>query len=185
MNSRLRTILTSAIVLFVLSGVCVAQKPNGSDSEASCRTFVQAFYDWYAPIAQRDDIGTTSDYALKERPEVFTARLYKALKADSEAQHRSKELVGLDFDPFLNSQDPSPQFIVDSVTVKQNQCLAAVYGLNNGQREESVKPELEMSDGRWQFVNFHYYDQKLGDYDLLSILRQNAYDRQGHPIHQR
>jgi hypothetical protein len=78
--------------------------------------------------------------------------------------------VGLDFDPFLNSQDPSERFVVESVVMKGAGCWVKVRGISKRQAQETVVPEVACTNGRCQFVNFHYeYDGHPTD--LLTILK--------------
>lgn len=168
----------AALILPGVSGNCTAQKLASADSAVSCRAFVQGFYDWYVPIASQEGGVNPSDIALQRRAGSFSTELATALKKDSEAQRHSHEIVGLDWDPFLASQDPSPRFVVDSVKPTVNHCTAVVYGIDHGSRREKVMPELAFTNGRWVFVNFHYEDRDLGKYDLLETLRELAKNRQ-------
>lgn len=153
----------------------LATRPDAN----SCRAFVQDFYDWYVPItSSRDDRFTVM---LRPRKSSFGPKLWQMLAADDEAQSHANEIVGLDFDPILNSQDPSPKFIVKSATVKSDRCDAVVVGVIQGTEEEHVMPELIHSSGRWIFVNFHYQSVVAGKLkdsgDLVQALRDWARER--------
>jgi hypothetical protein len=94
-----------------------------------------------------------------------------------EAIQAKEEDPGLDFDPYLNTQDPSPMFLVDTVRVNGDRCDATVHGYDQGERREEVMPELSKKSGRWIFENFHYkIDYNNGkppqDDDLILMLRQ-------------
>jgi hypothetical protein len=166
-----------AALLLALVAILAAPGPLRSQSPAvdsgSCRAFVQNFYDWYVPITNsRNDRFTVM---LRPRRSSFDPKLWRMLVADDEAQSRATEIVGLDFDPIVNSQDPSPEFKVVSVSTTGNQCRAHVDGFNDGVREERVTPELVYSDGRWVFLNFHYrfeINGKWRDGDLIQILKE-------------
>ena len=68
------------------------------------RNFVSTFYSWYVPIATSDKKEPSSTIAIQKRYDCFDAPLLSALKKDAAAQTASPtEIVGLDFDPFLNS----------------------------------------------------------------------------------
>lgn len=103
------------------------------------------------------------------------------LVVDDEAQSKSNEIVGLDFDPILNTQDPSSKFIVRSTSVKSGRCKAAVIGVNQGVEDEHVMPELVYSNGRWVFVNFYYQSEVAGKLkrsgNLVQALKDWAKDR--------
>jgi len=103
------------------------------------------------------------------------------LVADDEAQSHSNEIVGLDFDPILNSQDPSPKFIVKNASSRDGHCNATVVGINQGVEEEHVTPELVLAGGRWVLVNFRYESWVAGKLkksgDLLQALKYWANER--------
>jgi len=145
----------------------------------SARNFAQEFYSWYVPIALNGSSVAASDIALKKRSSAFGPELRQALKEDSAAQAKSPgEIVGLDFDPILNSQDPEDRYEVGKVTRKGDSYWVEVYGVRSGKRIEppAVLAELVRKNGHWTFVNFHY----PGPYgnDLLSILKLLREDRQ-------
>lgn len=147
--------------------------------EGSCKAFVQEFYDWYAPIAASEKYRLT--VSLRARRSSFDPQLWQMLVADDTAQSKADEIVGLDFDPILNSQDPSPKFIAKNASVKGGRCNAAVAGINQGIEEEHVMPELIFTDGRWAFVNFHYQSEVAGKLrnsgDLVQALKDWARER--------
>jgi hypothetical protein len=157
-----------------------------TDEEKSCREFVQGFYDWYLSPVKKDrhhPLGDREmDDAIRVRRKDLSVELYTLLKADRVAQARAHELVGLDFDPFTNSQDNSPKFVVRSVLVKDEDCRAIVWGMNKGNHRETVEPELIAKDGSWVFVNFHYhYEASDGDPpsegDVIQLLKNLSNDR--------
>lgn len=87
-----------------------------ADSTAAARQFLQKFYDWYAPFAQTDPRFPAWWAILTRDSADLDAHLARALRADSAAQRmnpRSREVI--DFDPFLNSQDPCPRYTVTDV----------------------------------------------------------------------
>jgi|HubBroStandDraft_5_1064220.scaffolds.fasta_scaffold34341_3 hypothetical protein len=147
----------------------------------SCRAFVQEFYDWYVKAEATPALRNGWLSLAKARPHALSASLQKQLDADYRASAaNSQEIVGLDFDPFLNSQDPSKKFAVQNVTVKDGGCTAEVRGVADGGLQERVNPELDQKGGAWEFINFHYpgADPKDGgEQDLVSILKQLSEDR--------
>ena len=132
--------------------------------------FVQAFYDWYVPLALNDKVWRAWDVAVRRKPQAFTPQLAQLIRPDTEAQRKASELVGLDFDPFLNSQDPSERFVVGSVMVKGAGCWVKVHGISEGLLRETLVPEISCKSGHCQFVNFHY-DDNGHPADLLTILK--------------
>ena len=113
------------------------------------------------------------DVALQREPSVFSIDLLHALKIDSEAQARAKgELVGLDFDPFLGSQDPASHYEARHAAMTGATCSIEVWRATptdtaaKMDRPEAVA-ELKRLNHQWQFVNFRY---AVGGPDLLHLL---------------
>jgi len=169
--------VTAFFVMVLVTGTTAqnakSEKRLPRDTRTSCQAFVQGFYDWYVPLALQERAVRTWDFAVKRKPNVFSPQLRRAIKQDSDAQQKASkttgELVGLDFDPFLNSQDPSKRFAVESVTAKGTGCRVTVYGVSEGEREK-VTPEVKLEHGHWQFINLQYEFDGHPD-DLLSILK--------------
>lgn len=139
-------------------------------AQSSANDFVRSFYDWYAPLAQADHQGPAFQVALKRDAWIFSGELQRALKADAAAQAKvDGEIVGLDFDPFLFSQDPDGRYEIGKVTRDENRQLFALHGVSEGKRrtKPSVLVEVRQQSGRWIFINF--YSPEGGD--LLSILK--------------
>jgi hypothetical protein len=168
-------------ILTIAPGFSNAQVASTQDESASCRRFAQAFYDWYVPFTQRQSNGSASDIALRRKADIFEPELLRALKLDSEAQARAKgDLVGIDFDPFVGSQDPAARYEVRSVKWQGNKCSAEVWGAPPpGIASQPGKPdavaEVKQHDGRWQFSNFRYPELNT---DLSSVLAQLRAERQ-------
>jgi hypothetical protein len=99
------------------------------------------------------------------------------------AAKNSDEIVGLDFDPFLNTQDPCNRYEVGKAIAKGNSYWVEVYGICSGKRsaKPDVWPEVVRVNGHWRFANFHY-EHQAGEYpdsaDLLGILKTLRQDRQ-------
>ncbi len=84
--------------------------------------------------------------------------------------------MGLDFDPFLATQEPEDRYQVGKATARNGRCRVEVFGLRNGKGvrpKPDVVPELERSGQRWRFVNFHYPEGE----DLLGVLKRLAEER--------
>ena len=164
----------SALCLCLLCfGLCPAQAAPQSPESSSCQRFAQQFYDWYVPFTQKRFHFPASDIALRRKAVVFSPQLLRALRIDSEAQARAKgELVGLDFDPFLGSQDPADLYEARQATVKNGTCSGGVWRASRTDtagkmdRPEAVA-ELKQQNGGWQFVDFTY---SVGGPDLLHQL---------------
>ena len=160
----------------------LAQTSTASIANTSCREFVQQFYAWYVPRVNTPKANAESD-ALQDKESAFGSKLYRALKDDFDAQARSRKIVGLDFDPFLDTQAPDSEYVIGQAEASEGKCFVYVYGLSLGKRngKPAVQPELARSKERWVFVNFHYESQWPEDENLLSILKMLKADRQRHP----
>lgn len=180
------SIFQAVVVLVAVLGFSVrpvyGQTAGEQETQESCRKFVQAFYDWYLSKEGRSGKMSTPsmDIVLKRKAEVLSPELYRLLKEDREAQKKATgDIVGIDFDPFLYSQDPSVHFEAVNVTRKGPSYFVGVYGVQSGKRQEHVIPELVQQDGHWIFVNFHYgKNQWSDDSNLLQILKDNKADRE-------
>ena len=148
-----------------------------SSKDAGAAKFVQDFYDWYVPIALAQKDGPASNAVLKRNPPVLAPELLKELEQDSEAQAKSQEIVGLDFDPFLNSQDPCERYVVGDVKEASGKFLVNVHSVCSGKKSEepAVVAETSQENGSWLFVNFRP-GKGEGD-DLHTILKQLERDR--------
>ena len=171
--------LVFAVVLFSVASYPVrAQVQTETEGQQSCRKFVQAFYDWYAPKAAADHAEPSPDSALRDKPTAFSSELSRGLKEDSDAQRKvPDDIVGLDFDPFLGAQDICAPYSLKRITRTGSKCWVEVYGSScQKQAKPDVVPELEFKDGHWFFVNFHY--PAFGkDSDLLTILKDLRKER--------
>ena len=168
--------LVFILCLLGSSAVCAADL---SPQQAAASKFVQQFYNWYTPLALKESKTPSSDVAISKRGAAFDPALLRALKEDAEAQRKvSDDIVGLDFDPFLDSQDPDDKYTVGDVTESAGVFLVSVYGSRKGKREAkaSVVAELKPAKDSFVFTNFRYG----ADGDLLAILKQLA-DERAHP----
>jgi hypothetical protein len=178
-------ICTGSFLCLIIPSLLVGQERHQQDLDKSCREFVGTFYAWYLPKALRDNPERAWDLALKYKRYVFSSELYRQLSEDSEAQRKADgDLVGLDFDPFLRTQDPGGRYVVKRITIKDGRCWADVHAVRSGKESTtpSVTPELELKDDRWIFVNFHYQDPARPgwSWDLLRELNDlRRYREQG------
>ena len=90
---------------------------------------------------------------------MLSSNLLRALKDDSDAQAKaSGEIVGLDFDPFLNTQDPCEHYEVGEIVQQEQTYRAQILGVCSGKKNEKpdVIAQVERQSGHWVFVNFDY-----------------------------
>jgi len=143
----------------------------------SARHFVEEFYRWYTLIALRDNgTATAWSIALKEKPTLFCPTLRRALDRDIAAISEARGLAALDYDPFLDTQDPGEHYDISRVRRKDQTYLIDVYRLESGMRttkQPQVIAELQITGDRWCFVNFRYADGR----DLVNELRKYEVER--------
>ena len=157
--------------------LAVRSHPAASQSsEAACRNVVQEFYNWYVPRMMREVRISARDQALMTRPRNFSLELRRRLAEDGAAAAKSPdEIVGLDFDPFTNSQDPTSRYVAKRAYRSGKGYRVEVHGIIDGKANAApdVIPELMQSRGRWMFVNFHYpAEGNEPKSDLLGVLKQ-------------
>lgn len=182
-----KAIVCASLLFFGASpSVIGSQTKEAQNLQESCRTFVQAFYDWYLPKTSEEELkklqGSPADLALKEKRSSFSPELYQLLKEDSEAQAKADEIVGLDFDPFLASNGGDEKYALGNITVRDRNCFVEIYGIDeSGKRREkpALWPELAFKGGQWAFVNFYYESpEQPKSSNLLTVLRSLRTQRQ-------
>jgi len=174
-SSLMRRISFCVLALLLAISCASAQSPVPKADEASCRSFVQGFYDWHV------EHGSNFERTLKLKRSALSPELGSALAADlAAAKKNADEIVGLDFDPFLNSQDPAAHYRVLKVTVKEGSCLAEIASVPpDKSRKLDATAELRAQNDKWVFANFHYGPENgPANENLLSILQQLKRDRE-------
>ncbi len=164
------------LLLAMLGSVSAQPSPQPAQI---CRTFVQNFYQWYVPKALN---GSGYQTVLKLKKSSFTPELFEGLKQDYEAQARnSDDIVGLDFDPFLNTQEPASRYVVGRLIPKGDRYWIEVYSVSSGKKNATpdVMPEVMYDNGRCMFANFHYGQSKWSDDEnVLSMLKKLREERE-------
>ena len=179
---KMSTCIICCLLLMILACSLGAQDQDATSRSA--HDFVQQFYSWYVPKVLNDHHGLASDLALKDKGDEFSPELFQALKQDSDAQSKVEGyIVGLDFDPFLKTQDPCERYELGRVTQTGSTYWVEVYGICSGKKnaKPDVTCEVGQRDSRWEFVNFHY-ENLTKDYpnsaDLLATLKLLSKERQ-------
>ena len=168
-----RLLLTQHWLFLLLTlSACHRQAPVSGATAESAVMFTQAFYKWYVPQ------GAHFEAAIRDSAGLFAPELLTALRADLEAQARNAdEVVGLDWDPFLASQDPCESYRVARATRQGDAFLVDVYGVCRGATRSlapdtpDVIAELATRDGSWVFVNFRYPREATDLVTTLARLR--------------
>lgn len=149
---------------------------GGPDAQA-VKAFVQEFYDWYVEASQRDCSPPGLELAVEDKSALFDAGLMRALREDLDASAKSPgEVVGLDFDPFLNAQGVCAPYKVGRVASDGDIYRVEVFG--SCPKDGSHKPDLiavvRVFHGRLIFANFMYPENG----DLLDVLKSLKAERQ-------
>lgn len=151
---------------------------GGPSSESqSVQKFVQDFYTWYLAEEKQDHNMALSDVAVKMKPRWFSAAVLQGLKEDDEAQAKSPgDIVGLDFDPFLNAQDICEPYKTGKVTAAGAGYRVEVFGSceKSDPKQPDVIAAVEKRYGSWVFVDFYYPEQG----DLFSVLEALKKERE-------
>ncbi|MFN8012262.1 MAG: hypothetical protein U0P81_12905 [Holophagaceae bacterium] len=169
----MRSLLFLTVCLVLPAAAQPAKPPAEADA---ARKAAQAFYDWYAPMAMKSSKEPAFERALRERSAALSEDLAKALAADAAAQRAvPDDIVGLDWDPFLNAQDSYPRYQTGTVTAKEGAFLVAMHGVVSGKRigEAVFVVEMVPKGGRYLLANVR--GAKGGD--LMTSLRQLAEER--------
>jgi hypothetical protein len=140
---------------------------SAKDTAVQAHEFVQKFYNWYVPFSAHSKTLACKE-VLNAHPEYFSKALYPMLKkniADMERTHG----LGLGFDPFLNSQDPSSKYVVGPADGTDEGYAMKVYSAQDGrkQSEPDVIAVVENQHNSWVLTNFHYPNQGTSLRQLL------------------
>jgi hypothetical protein len=157
-------------LVFAVAACSVCAQAKGAwEAAQSPRAFVEGFYRWYVPIAQRVDGTTHSDFAIQRKGSAFSAELRQLLREDSEAQSKCSDIIGIDMDPFLVSGDEE-SYEVGKIAKEGGNYRAEIYGVRSGKRLATpvLIAEISGAKGHWFFVDFHYPNSA----DLLTILKK-------------
>jgi hypothetical protein len=158
-----------------------AKPADASGSRA--RAFVQGFYDWYVqPDAER-----SVEVVLKTKSDVLAPDLSQALQADLEASAKEpEEVVGLDFDPFLNAQEQAYRYQVGEAVERAGRYRLAVFGFWGDQARPQKHHDLTVEVGctatACRFENFLYPESgPTHERDLVGVLKALAKQRAAAP----
>ena len=197
MISKAAVAVLAMMLIALVSVPSVAQTTR--DRSESCRKFVQSFYDWYTPIAEKHSherqlLGASAarrafhkdsadDIVIEQRPELLSPELLKALVKDREAQAKNPTRnVSVDLDPYTGVQDfenadaysaGPPDFIKEV-------CSVPVYDVRGGVRSRRAVliVRVRWAGGIWVLADVEYNDPNLCGgvdigCDLLGLLKSN------------
>jgi hypothetical protein len=168
-----------AIILVGCSIACVGRPKESNPGDESVRKFSADFYEWYVKAAD-GEANRLNLLATKEMRKALAPELLQQLKQDfqAQAQDHSGYIVGLDFDPFLNAQDPCDRYGVRNITKKGGLYWAEIHGVGGCAAHDSadLTTEVIFRDGSCMFTNFHYPGRFAQDLRslLVSLRRDRA-----------
>lgn len=175
----------SALALLALAAACreaprpdaaadslpaaAAAIPVPADTAAAVSAFVQGFYDWYVlhdtATGELDWRGIRS--AITTREAAFDSSLVDALEEDERAQREDTtgNIVGLEFDPFLNAQDICGRYVAGTVRRDAGGFLVNVFAACGGRRDSlpNLVASVAGREGSWVFMNLLYPGEPATD----------------------
>jgi hypothetical protein len=130
-------------------------------SEFGARAFVQGFYDWYSGrmlAASKSKSGKGFDFhdGLRAKPDSFSPELKRLLEEDYAASSKCpSEVVGLDWDPFLETQDTPGSYAISKVE-KTAQGFRVSIDDKKARRSDNPVAQADVAfvGGHWTFVDF-------------------------------
>jgi hypothetical protein len=156
--------------------------PVPADTAAAVSAFVQGFYDWYvftSPSTGEPDWRSIPK-AITEREAAFDSSLADALEEDTRAQREDTtgNIVGIEFDPFLNAQDICGRYVAGPVRRGETGFLVYVVAACDGRSDSlpSLVAEVMARGGAWVFTNFLYPGEPASD--LRTVLADLRRDRE-------
>lgn len=162
------------LVSMAASGVAAGGQPS---EPSSAQKFVENFYTWYIQSENKFSDLSMDEFALRKKPQWFSAAIAQGLREDEAAAAKSPgEVVGLDFDPFLNAQDVCEPYKTGKVTRVDKAYRVEVFGScpEPGSKNPDVIAAVEKKNGAWVFVDFYY----PGQGDLFSVLQALKEERE-------
>src|SRR5512142_2514231 len=170
MQATLRVVAAWSLLFACSSRAEEPAAASGAPTAAqAAQSFVQEFYDWYLARGLDDAPGASWRHVRNERASSFSPGLLHALDEDAAAQAAVRGVtVGLDFDPFLASQDPDDHYQAGEAVQEGTAFLVSVHAVRHGRRvaETAVVAEVERPSGHWRFIDFKYPQGR----ELLSML---------------
>lgn len=156
----------------LVSGLLMAPMGAGAASpeSRSAQAFVQDFYTWYGQEEKKEHGMALSDYAIKTKPQLFSAAIIQGLEEDEAAQAKVPgEVVGLDFDPILNAQDDCGTYKAGKVKRVDDSYRVELFDHCSDAKpaRPAVIAAVQKQKGSWVFVDFIY----PGSGDLFSELQ--------------
>lgn len=188
-RSRVQSLSGIALSLGLLcsmpTGEAAAPAPVQDAQAQSAKAFVQGFYDWYTGEMQKNQYDSVPD-PLTDKRWSFSAAIVTAMRADEAAQAKTPDdVVGIDFDPYLNAQDTCFPYKAGKVTASGSQYRVEMFDSSCSESHPDIPTVIavvQKKGSSWEFVNFLYPGEPgQADSDLLSVLKQLAKEREETP----
>ena len=178
----MKSLVATGFMLFAITMVCpaYAAKPGTGADTDSAKKFVQDFYTWYLQEEKTDRNISLDTFAIKTKPQWFSKEIIEGLNEDEAAGAKSPdEVVGLDFDPFLNAQDVCEPYKPGKVTAAGSTYQVEIFGTcpEPNSKQPDVIAVVEKRNGAWVFVDFIYPSNG----DLFSVLQELKKERENLP----
>lgn len=181
MNALFKKLVLLVLVLQLVGCVSNMKDPHQSRASEktpqSCKEFTQRFYDWYSSVSSIEAKLSPSQVAIKDKKELFDSNIIRLLQEDFTAQEKSAdEIIGLDIDPFSNSQELCTKYFVVNSRLNGNRCTTDVRCEDKDlekRHQPNVSPELLFQNGSWYFVDFDYKKAKSSLLKTLKTLRED------------
>jgi hypothetical protein len=169
-------VISSSCRAWAVGAVCALAAAPWLAAEAPtpasrAQAFVAAFYAWYQGPSKPQDVAAV----LRAKKDALAPELYRALEADLAASRKNKdEVVGLDFDPFLNTQEDSPALVAGPAVADGSAHRVPVIEPGGKTR---VTVEVDCA-AACRITNLHYPNAPSpDDENLLALLKLLARDR--------
>ena len=154
-----------------LSLGCTGHGSSGADLRGA-HDFVQDFYGWYGIEANRLDAKDPAwSTVVRMRPTALDSLFLRVLREDIQERENGPEGVisGIDWDPFLNSQDPCGRYDAGVASQVGNRYLVNVLPVcGDGASAPILTAVLENWNGRWVIVTV----RDSTGYDAVESIRQ-------------
>ena len=170
----------SMLIAVTMSSSAYAANPGTGAEADSAKKFVQDFYTWYLQEEKTDRNISLDAFAIKTKPLWFSQEIIEGLDEDEAAAAKSPdEIVGLDFDPFLNAQDVCEPYRPGKVTAAGSTYQVEIFGTcpEPHSKQPDVIAVVEKRNGAWVFVDFIYPSNG----DLFSVLQELKKERENLP----
>lgn len=168
--------------LLVVLGLAAVWRPLAaepalqSSEESSAQKFVQDFYDWYIPGA---DKRPSAELAIKMKPLWFSKAIIQGIKDERASKDKSPGYdVGNDFDPFFeDGEHPCGPYKAGKVTTTKDSYHVELFGTcgSSDPNQPDVIAAVTRQDGNWVFVDFIYTetDDLFAELKTMKELRED------------